>query len=158
MSRPDGPVRRLLNPLARQRRYLVWPALVALAAGLTWGSPAGADGDSTGLPEAMDTILGDPSMEGGAASVVVADASSGDILYQHNPTGRLMPASNTKLLTSTAATELLGTGYRFTTDVLSDGRQRGASSTAISICAAPATRPPSPRTTTSSPPKSPRRA
>ncbi|MET7537401.1 D-alanyl-D-alanine carboxypeptidase/D-alanyl-D-alanine endopeptidase [Streptomyces sp. NPDC055059] len=126
MSRPDGPVRRLLNPLARQRRYLVWPALLALAAGLTWGSPAGADGDSTGLPEAMDTILGDPSMEGGAASVVVADANSGDILYQHNPTGRLMPASNTKLLTSTAATELLGTGYRFTTDVLGDGRRRGS--------------------------------
>ena len=35
-----------------------------------------------------------------------------------------MPASNTKLLTSTAALALLGPGHRFSTDVLTDGRRR----------------------------------
>ncbi|WP_229379407.1 D-alanyl-D-alanine carboxypeptidase/D-alanyl-D-alanine-endopeptidase [Streptomyces sp. VRA16 Mangrove soil] len=125
MSRPDGPVRRHVNFRARARRWAL-PAVVAVAAAtLTWGAPAGADSSTSGLPEAIDTILGDPRMEGGAASVVVADATTGETLYQHNPTGRLSPASNTKLATSAAAMELLGPDHRFTTDVLADGRVRG---------------------------------
>jgi D-alanyl-D-alanine carboxypeptidase/D-alanyl-D-alanine-endopeptidase (penicillin-binding protein 4) len=95
------------------------------AATLSWSAPAGADPSPGGLSEAIDTILGDPRMEGGAASVVVADARTGETLYQHNPTGRLMPASNTKLATSAAAMELLGPDHRFTTDVLAGGRVRG---------------------------------
>ncbi|MGW0902766.1 D-alanyl-D-alanine carboxypeptidase/D-alanyl-D-alanine endopeptidase [Streptomyces sp. NPDC002853] len=119
MSRP---VRRVN---ARMRHW-IWPAVLGVAAAtLSVSSPAGADSDRSGLPEAIDTILGDPRMEGGAASVVVADAASGDVLYQHLPSGRLMPASNTKLLTSAAAMERLGPDHRFTTDVLTDGRQRG---------------------------------
>ncbi|WP_343245184.1 D-alanyl-D-alanine carboxypeptidase/D-alanyl-D-alanine-endopeptidase [Streptomyces sp. SID14478] len=115
-----------LNFRTRARRWAL-PAVVAVAAAtLSWGgSPAGADSDPSGLPEAIDTILGDPGMEGGAASVVVADAATGETLYQHDPTGRLTPASNTKLATSTAAMELLGPDYRFTTDVLAGGRVRG---------------------------------
>lgn len=96
------------------------------AAGLSWSSPAGADADRSGLPEAIDTILGDSRMEGGAASVVVADAGSGELLYQHQPTSRLMPASNTKLPTSASAMELLGPDHKFTTDVLTSGRRHGS--------------------------------
>ncbi|WP_367042436.1 D-alanyl-D-alanine carboxypeptidase/D-alanyl-D-alanine-endopeptidase [Streptomyces sp. Je 1-332] len=119
MSRP---VRRVN---ARMRHW-IWPAVLGVAAAtLSVSSPAGADAERSGLPEAIDTILGDPRMEGGTASVVVADAASGDVLYQHLPSGRLMPASNTKLLTSTAAMEQLGPDYRFTTDVLTDGKRRG---------------------------------
>ncbi|MEV7197450.1 D-alanyl-D-alanine carboxypeptidase/D-alanyl-D-alanine-endopeptidase [Streptomyces sp. NPDC093510] len=107
-------------------RHWIWPAVLAVAvAGLSGGSPAGADSDRSGLPEAIDTVLGDPRMEGGVASVVVADSASGDILYQHRPSGRLMPASNTKMLTSAAAMELLGPDHRFTTDVLSTAQRRG---------------------------------
>ncbi len=107
-------------------RHWIWPAVLAVAAGtLSAGAPAGADSDRSGLPEAIDTILGDSRMEGGVAGVVVADAASGDVLYQHRPSGRLMPASNTKLLTSAAAMELLGPDHRFTTDVLADGERRG---------------------------------
>lgn len=120
-------MRRPQRETARRRsRVLVWPALAGLAATLTWSAPAGADGDRSGLPEAVETILGDARMEGGAASVVIADATSGDVLYEHRPTGRLMPASNTKLTTSAAALELLGPGYRFTTDALADGRRSGS--------------------------------
>ncbi|WP_425833127.1 D-alanyl-D-alanine carboxypeptidase/D-alanyl-D-alanine endopeptidase [Streptomyces fractus] len=115
MSRREGSTRRW-----------AWPVvLVVAAAGLSWGAPAGADSTPSGLPEAIDTILGDARMEGGAASVVVADAKTGETLYQHNPTGRLMPASNTKLATSTAAMGILGPDYRFGTDVLAGGRVRG---------------------------------
>ncbi|WP_055696680.1 D-alanyl-D-alanine carboxypeptidase/D-alanyl-D-alanine endopeptidase [Streptomyces silaceus] len=116
---PRGTVRRL--------RHWIWPAVLGLTAGgLLVGAPAGADSDRSGLPEAIDAVLGDPRMEGGVASVVVADAASGDVLYQHRSSGRLMPASNTKLLTSAAAMELLGPDHRFTTDVLSDGKRQGS--------------------------------
>ncbi|MGA4841594.1 D-alanyl-D-alanine carboxypeptidase/D-alanyl-D-alanine endopeptidase [Streptomyces sp. G45] len=117
------------RPVSRvniRMRHWIWPAVLAVAAAtLSVSGPAGADSERSGLPEAIDTILGDPRMEGGVASVVVADARSGDVLYQHRPTGRLMPASNTKMLTSAAALELLGPDHRFTTDVLADGKQTG---------------------------------
>ncbi|MGY0024381.1 D-alanyl-D-alanine carboxypeptidase/D-alanyl-D-alanine endopeptidase [Streptomyces sp. cg35] len=125
MSRPDGFAIPRVNSRTRFRKW-VWPAVLGVAAAtLSWGAPAGADSTPGGLPEAIDTILGDPRMEGGAASVVVADATTGETLYQHNPTGRLMPASNTKLATSAAAMGLLGPDHRFSTDVLAGGRVRG---------------------------------
>ncbi|MFD9909727.1 D-alanyl-D-alanine carboxypeptidase/D-alanyl-D-alanine-endopeptidase [Streptomyces sp. NPDC059063] len=107
-------------------RHWIWPAVLAVAAAtLSVSAPAGADSERSGLPEAIDTILGDPRMEGGVASVVVADAGTGDVLYRHLPSGRLMPASNTKMLTSAAALEILGPDHRFTTDVLAAGDRRG---------------------------------
>ncbi|MGC0331644.1 D-alanyl-D-alanine carboxypeptidase/D-alanyl-D-alanine-endopeptidase (penicillin-binding protein 4) [Streptomyces sp. SAI-170] len=109
------------------KRLWTWPVTLVLAAAVLGpGAPAGADADRTGLPEAIDTVLGDPRMEGGIASVVVADAASGDVLYSHLPTTRLMPASNTKLATSAAAMEILGPEHRFTTDVLTGGRRVGS--------------------------------
>ncbi|MER7349457.1 D-alanyl-D-alanine carboxypeptidase/D-alanyl-D-alanine-endopeptidase [Streptomyces aurantiacus] len=122
MSRP---VRRVNHRM----RHWIWPAVLGLAVATfsfsSLSAPAGADSDRSGLPEAIDTILGDPRMEGGAASVVVADAATGETLYQHLPSGRLMPASNTKMLTSAAALELLGPEHRFTTDVLAHGERHG---------------------------------
>ncbi|MFF9900241.1 D-alanyl-D-alanine carboxypeptidase/D-alanyl-D-alanine-endopeptidase [Streptomyces longispororuber] len=120
MSRP-------VSRVNTRMRHWIWPAVLGVAAAsLTFGAPAGADAERSGLPEAIDTILGDPRMEGGVASVVVADAETGDVLYRHRPTGRLMPASNTKMLTSAAALELLGPDHRFTTDVLADGKRQGS--------------------------------
>ncbi|MFI7383070.1 D-alanyl-D-alanine carboxypeptidase/D-alanyl-D-alanine-endopeptidase [Streptomyces sp. NPDC049813] len=125
MRRPEGPAGHGFDSPRTWRRW-VWPAVVGVAAAtLTWSAPAGAGTAPGGLAEAIDTILGDPRAEGGAASVVVADATDGETLYQHDPTGRLVPASNTKLATSAAAMALLGPGHRFTTDVLADGRTRG---------------------------------
>ncbi|MGW2231474.1 D-alanyl-D-alanine carboxypeptidase/D-alanyl-D-alanine endopeptidase [Streptomyces formicae] len=119
MSRP---VRRV----PARMRHWIWPAVLGVAAAtLSWSAPAGAESDRSGLPEAIDTILGDPRMDGGAASVVVADAASGDVLYQRQPSGRLVPASSTKMLTSAAAMALLGPDHRFTTDVLADGERHG---------------------------------
>ncbi|MGW0821537.1 D-alanyl-D-alanine carboxypeptidase/D-alanyl-D-alanine endopeptidase [Streptomyces sp. NPDC002845] len=127
MSRP---VRRVTPQTertnSRTRRWTWAAALALVAATLSWSAPAGADSDASGLPEAVDTILGDARMEGGEASVVVADARTGDLLYAHQPTTRLMPASNTKLPTSAAAMEILGPDHRFTTDVLATGRRYGS--------------------------------
>ncbi len=120
-------VRRSVPWLGRGTRLRTLTAALALAA-VAWSMPAGsagASGDDSGLPEALDSILADARMAGGQESVVVADADSGDVLYQHDAGNRLLPASNTKLLTSTAAVALLGRDYRFSTDVLTSAKQDG---------------------------------
>ncbi|MGW7364921.1 D-alanyl-D-alanine carboxypeptidase/D-alanyl-D-alanine endopeptidase [Streptomyces sp. NPDC054841] len=111
------------------RRARTWPLALGLVAALTWSTgsaPAGAGPSDTGLKGAIDTILADSRMAGGAASVVIADATTGERLYERAGGDRLMPASNTKLATSTAAMALLGPDYRFRTDVLSTGRRQGS--------------------------------
>ena len=97
-----------------------------LASALSLSTPAGAGPSDDGLKGAVDKILADARLDGGAASVVIADARTGERLYQRSGTDRLMPASNTKLATSAAAMALLGPGHRFRTDVLSTGRRHGS--------------------------------
>lgn len=123
MSRPVNPEPRLT---ALRRRGWIPALAAALACTLTWSSPAGAGPSDTGLKGAIDTILGDPRLDGGAVSVVVADAATGERLYRRDAGDRLMPASNTKLPTSVAAMALLGPGHRWTTDVLTSGRRHGS--------------------------------
>ncbi|WP_175408977.1 D-alanyl-D-alanine carboxypeptidase/D-alanyl-D-alanine-endopeptidase [Streptomyces sp. TRM64462] len=121
------------RPLTAARRPLRRPAALGLAAALAWATlalttgapPADAGPSDTGLKGAIDRILTDPRLDGGAVSVVVADAATGETLYQRDGTDRLLPASNTKLATSAAAMALLGPDHRFRTDVLATGRQRG---------------------------------
>ncbi|GGQ28999.1 D-alanyl-D-alanine carboxypeptidase DacC [Streptomyces roseolilacinus] len=102
---------------------------LGLAALLAWtvqglaGAPADAGPSDTGLKGAIDEILTDPRLDGGAAGVVVADATTGATLYQRDGGDRLMPASNTKIPTSVAAMALLGPDHRFRTEVLATGRR-----------------------------------
>ncbi|MEU8590882.1 D-alanyl-D-alanine carboxypeptidase/D-alanyl-D-alanine-endopeptidase [Streptomyces sp. NPDC048664] len=55
---------------------------------------------------------------GSHVSGVVLDAASGKTLWGHNASTALMPASNAKLVTSTAALTVLGPDHRFTTKVV----------------------------------------
>ncbi|WP_200211251.1 D-alanyl-D-alanine carboxypeptidase/D-alanyl-D-alanine endopeptidase [Micromonospora coerulea] len=107
-------------------RTLAVLALVATAA--TAGAPtATAESPTptqTRLNATIDAVLADSRLVGAQAGVVVVDTATGQTLYQRNGDRRLVPASNTKLLTSTAALELLGPGHRFTTDVSGDGVRR----------------------------------
>lgn len=96
---------------------------------LTFSSPAGAGTADGGLKGAIDTLLTDSRLDGGAAGVVIADADTGERLYQRAGGDRLMPASNTKIATSVAAMGVLGPQYRFATDVLSTGDRDGATLT-----------------------------
>ncbi|MEO3770069.1 D-alanyl-D-alanine carboxypeptidase/D-alanyl-D-alanine-endopeptidase [Micromonospora sp. B9E7] len=99
---------------------LVATAATAGAPGATAESPTPA---TTRLHDTIDTILGDARLSGAQASVVVVDTSTGQPLYDRNGDRRLIPASNTKLMTSTAALGLLGPGHRFTTDVQTNGKR-----------------------------------
>ena len=78
------------------------------------------------LSAALDDLLTDPAFDGSQVGLVVRDAATGETLYDHDGADRLLPASNAKLFTSTAALDDLGTGFRFHTDVLTNGEQTGA--------------------------------
>jgi D-alanyl-D-alanine carboxypeptidase/D-alanyl-D-alanine-endopeptidase (penicillin-binding protein 4) len=117
--------RRLFaRPLARTVALAI---LVGAAA--TAGSPAPAnalvDDATAALAATLDGILADAKLAGAQAAVVVADAGTGEQLYNRNGARRLVPASNTKLITSAAALDILGGDYRFATDVRTTGNRRG---------------------------------
>lgn len=77
------------------------------------------------IAEKMEVILANERLDGGITGVTVRHAATGEILFAENGDIRLHPASNMKLLTAAAALETLGADYRFRTEVLTDGRQRG---------------------------------
>lgn len=77
------------------------------------------------LENEIDNVLADPRLEGAQANVLVRSTKDGSVLYSRNQDGRLIPASNNKLYSSTSAIEVLGLNYQFTTSVISDGHVVG---------------------------------
>ncbi|WP_242356710.1 D-alanyl-D-alanine carboxypeptidase/D-alanyl-D-alanine-endopeptidase [Anaeromyxobacter sp. SG64] len=72
------------------------------------------------LQAALDSIVQGSALAGARAGVLVADVTSGDVLYAREADVLLNPASNVKLVTSAAALARLGPGYRFATEFLVD--------------------------------------
>jgi D-alanyl-D-alanine carboxypeptidase/D-alanyl-D-alanine-endopeptidase (penicillin-binding protein 4) len=87
------------------------------------GAPAGVQ--ETALQQRLDSLLNDSRYDGSQVALVVRDAATGESLYDRNGATRMLPASNTKLFTSTAAMHVLGPSYRFHTDVLATAPVRG---------------------------------
>ncbi len=69
----------------------------------------------------LDKIISDSRLTGATVGLTVRNATTGEVLYDHNANTQVTPASNNKLETSTAAFGLLGTGYRFRTSVYTRG-------------------------------------
>ncbi|WP_209310591.1 D-alanyl-D-alanine carboxypeptidase/D-alanyl-D-alanine-endopeptidase [Streptomyces spiramenti] len=107
------------------RSLLLAPIAACLALTLAWSAPAGADQNRAAFADALDEILDDPRLDGAQAGVVVADAETGEVLYDHNGADRLMPASNSKLLSSVAALDVLGPDHTFATELRTTGRVVG---------------------------------
>ncbi|MEV7175588.1 D-alanyl-D-alanine carboxypeptidase/D-alanyl-D-alanine-endopeptidase [Kitasatospora sp. NPDC093679] len=102
-------------------------AAAALAASLLAGSaqadnPAPADAT---LTADLDALLADARLANAQAGVQVLDAATGQVLYSRQPGALLTPASTMKTVTSTAALDLLGADYRFTTEVRTTGTVYG---------------------------------
>lgn len=85
------------------------------------GSAGAAAADQ--LAAAVDEALATDDL-GDRVGVVVAELTSGEVLFSRNPEVPITPASTLKILTSAAALEALGPDHRFTTRVVageSDG-------------------------------------
>ena len=67
------------------------------------------------LAAAAKKFSADPQLKHATWAMVVADASTGKIVFDHNGQVGLMPASTLKVLTSVSAFEMLGKTYRYKT-------------------------------------------
>lgn len=79
----------------------------------------------SGLADDLDRILSDKRLDGAMIGLEVRNADTGKVLYKRNADQRLNPASNAKLLTSTAAMDILGPDRRWITRVRTDGNRHG---------------------------------
>ncbi len=72
------------------------------------------------LRRAIDQLLAAPTLHGAQIGFIAIDTTRGRTLYSQNPDQEFMPASNFKLLVGSAALQLLGMGFAFTTTVAAD--------------------------------------
>jgi D-alanyl-D-alanine carboxypeptidase/D-alanyl-D-alanine-endopeptidase (penicillin-binding protein 4) len=70
---------------------------------------------------ALDSLFGAPTLAGAHAGAVVIDAQTGDVLYARNANDAFIPASTMKLIVGSAALDILGDAFNFTTTLSTDG-------------------------------------
>jgi serine-type D-Ala-D-Ala carboxypeptidase/endopeptidase (penicillin-binding protein 4) len=80
--------------------------------------------DRGALTADLDAILAVPGLAGADVGLTVR-TEDGETVYSRDSDGRQQPASNTKLVTSVAALDILGPDHRFTTSVHTTGRRNG---------------------------------
>ncbi|GGA89566.1 D-alanyl-D-alanine carboxypeptidase/D-alanyl-D-alanine endopeptidase [Ornithinibacillus halotolerans] len=78
------------------------------------------------LADKLNQILNNQALDGTTTGVSVRHADSGELLFSYYGDHRLHPASNMKILTTIAALDTLGPDYRFSTEVLTDGKLTGS--------------------------------
>ena len=99
---------------------LLGPLLLAvLAAALILAAPAGA-ADPT-LPARLTKALAVPHVDPSRTAALAIDLRSGAVVFSRNPALSLQPASNEKLPVAYAALALLGSTFRFHTEVVGTG-------------------------------------
>lgn len=73
------------------------------------------------LRNAIDDILKEEQFQNATWAVFITDLRDGKVVYRHNENLSLIPASNTKLYTTSAALDQLGPEFRFETELFIDG-------------------------------------
>jgi D-alanyl-D-alanine carboxypeptidase/D-alanyl-D-alanine-endopeptidase (penicillin-binding protein 4) len=96
----------------------------AIAVVGTTSASAGTITD-TALSSTLDQLVADSRLSGATLGLQVLDAATGSVVYSHDAGQRLIPGSNEKLMTSAAALEVLGTGYKFHTVATYSGTKSG---------------------------------
>lgn len=88
-----------------------------LVAGLAFGAK------KPKLPVAMEQIIqSEPVTARAHLGMRVVEIQTGKVLYERNPQAWFVPASNTKLYSTALALTKLGSGHRFETQVVADGK------------------------------------
>ena len=103
---------------------VIGAAVVAGAQGAATGAPD-ARADVAGLEARLTRALASPYIDAGRTGAVAVDLRTGQVVYQHNATRALVPASTEKLAVAFAALKQLGPSFRFHTEVLGTGRLVG---------------------------------
>ena len=73
------------------------------------------------LAQSIERILERDLLPHSLWGINVIDVNTGETIYERNAEKSFVPASNTKLFTTSAALETLGPDYRYTTTVWTDG-------------------------------------
>jgi D-alanyl-D-alanine carboxypeptidase/D-alanyl-D-alanine-endopeptidase (penicillin-binding protein 4) len=73
------------------------------------------------LQDKITTILNDTNFITANWGVVIRSLRTGEYLYQKDENKLFTPASNLKLFTTAAGLSLLGSGYRYTTNIFAEG-------------------------------------
>jgi D-alanyl-D-alanine carboxypeptidase/D-alanyl-D-alanine-endopeptidase (penicillin-binding protein 4) len=79
-------------------------------------------GPEAELERDLNGIFNDPHFSNAIWGVTVQSMATGEYLFRMNDAKSLLPASNFKLFTAAEALSLLGTNFRYTTDLLTTGR------------------------------------
>ncbi len=97
----------------------IWASVFSLALLCGAGVPAVARAD---LTAGVDAVLRDDLIAKASVGIKIVrlgkSADDSPVLYQHNPAAPLVPASNLKLITTSAALEKLGADFSFHTILL----------------------------------------
>lgn len=78
------------------------------------------------LSQQIDDIFNDNSFRNANWGVVIQSLENGEYFYKRNEDKFFVPASNLKLFTSAAGLLLLGSDYRFSTNIFVNGYQSGS--------------------------------
>jgi D-alanyl-D-alanine carboxypeptidase/D-alanyl-D-alanine-endopeptidase (penicillin-binding protein 4) len=97
-------------------------AVSAAIAAIVVSSPLAASSD---LSTRLAKTLRSPNLSLERTSAIAVDARTGAVLFAHNESAPVVPASNEKLPVAWAALTRLGPSYRFTTQVLGVGERVG---------------------------------
>jgi D-alanyl-D-alanine carboxypeptidase/D-alanyl-D-alanine-endopeptidase (penicillin-binding protein 4) len=85
------------------------------------GASTSAAAATSSFAKRVDTLLGAEPASKGEWGLLVADAETGQTLYEQNAAKYFVPASNMKLFTTTLALDKLGADFRFHTTLESAG-------------------------------------
>jgi len=105
---------------------LLLVACVTCAVGVVGAQGApGGDAASASLEARLTKALASPYVDPGRTGAFAVDLRTGQVIYRHNASRALVPASTEKLTVAFTALKQLGPSFRFHTEVLGAGKLVG---------------------------------